>query len=166
MFLKTFQKIKKKKNCVGIALFSHGRLQCWGKNGSGEVGIGDTTPKYVSESRFIEFSDNLGATFVAAGSEHFCAIFGNARTRCWGVNDKQQLGERTFDTKGSDNLGYSVRKCEFVTFAPSINTMPVIALALGLYTDRTEKMICLFILICPPFSKFIYIYICVCRGED
>ena len=48
---------------------------------------------------------NLGtgrtATAIAAGREHTCAILDNSSVKCWGYNDKGQLGIDNSDNTGN-----------------------------------------------------------------
>jgi alpha-tubulin suppressor-like RCC1 family protein len=67
------------------ALTEGGGLVCWGANDAGQLGAagpGGTTPVTVFAS---------GATSVAAGGRHTCAIRGGSVT-CWGANGAGQLG--------------------------------------------------------------------------
>jgi alpha-tubulin suppressor-like RCC1 family protein len=72
---------------------------CWGDNGNGQLGTGDTTS--TSSPILVQ---NLGAgsgvTAIAAGAFHTCAIV-NGGVQCWGYNAFGQLGT-------NDNLGYQV----------------------------------------------------------
>ena len=64
-------------------------LSCWGKNDSGQLGIGSTglqtQPAKVSLT---------GVQAVAAGASHTCALIDGA-VSCWGANDKGQVGSGT-----------------------------------------------------------------------
>lgn len=66
-------------------------LYCWGANGSGQLGTGNTanrtTPGLVAAM-------DVGVTAAAAGSVHTCAIKNNA-LYCWGLNSSFQLGDGT-----------------------------------------------------------------------
>ena len=70
-------------------LTSGGAVQCWGRNGHGEIGDGTTedkpTPRTVIAS---------GATAIAAGSFYTCAVV-NGAVECWGNNGQGQLGDGT-----------------------------------------------------------------------
>ncbi len=68
-----------------------GRVFCWGQNNTGQVGTGSvggtvSTPTEVPTVR--------GATQVAAGTTHTCAILAGA-VQCWGNNLLGQLGDGT-----------------------------------------------------------------------
>jgi len=70
------------------ALLSDGTVQCWGGNGSGQLGNGTTMPSLTPVSVF-GISD---ATAVAAGQTHTCAVLSDGTVQCWGSNLYGQLG--------------------------------------------------------------------------
>ena len=70
------------------ALLKSGRVRCWGRNKSGELGNGTRTggpsPVYVK---------NLtGTVQLSGGSEFTCALLRNGLVKCWGANYASQLG--------------------------------------------------------------------------
>jgi len=50
---------------------------------------------------------NLGtgrtATAIAVGNNHSCALLDNASVKCWGLNDKGQLGIDNATNMGDDS---------------------------------------------------------------
>ncbi|MFN3202042.1 MAG: fibrinogen-like YCDxxxxGGGW domain-containing protein [Bradymonadia bacterium] len=92
------------------ALLDNGRLKCWGYNGSGQLGQGDTAHRGDGAN---EMGDNLavidlggavgaGLTVlaVAAGDDHTCALRDDNTVKCWGANISGQLGLESTDTLG------------------------------------------------------------------
>lgn len=75
------------------ALMSNGTVRCWGRNPSGQLGNGRTTARLAVPVSVT----NLGgqATAVTAGWEHTCGLLSNGTVRCWGLNDRGQLGNGT-----------------------------------------------------------------------
>jgi alpha-tubulin suppressor-like RCC1 family protein len=65
-------------------------VKCWGNNSSGQLGIGSTSRKLTATTvRSI-----TGATSIAAGSAHTCAVAGSTgAVKCWGGNKSGQLGD-------------------------------------------------------------------------
>jgi alpha-tubulin suppressor-like RCC1 family protein len=80
------------------ALFDGGAVKCWGSNGDGELGIGDTALRGDSPG---EMGDNLPAVDlgsgrramqISAGLTHTCALLDDGHVKCWGTNSDGQLG--------------------------------------------------------------------------
>ena len=78
---------------------NHGSLMCWGQNGNGELGVGDTinrtTPTAVTATILGDTGD--GSTpntvkSVAAGEQYTCALLNNNTVVCWGNNSSRQIG--------------------------------------------------------------------------
>lgn len=70
------------------ALLSSAEVACWGANDAGQVGDGatataQTTPKLVALGS--------GASAVATGGSHACAVVANGAVKCWGKNDQGQV---------------------------------------------------------------------------
>ncbi len=71
---------------------SDGTIRCWGRNDDGQLGNGTTT----SSLGRVAVSGVAGASAIAAGEEHTCALKGSDGTvRCWGLNAQGQLGNGT-----------------------------------------------------------------------
>ncbi|MFN3199699.1 MAG: MopE-related protein [Bradymonadia bacterium] len=80
------------------ALLDDGSVKCWGRNTSGQLGLGDTEDRGDNPN---EMGDRLGtvdlgtgrtAVRVDAGGKHTCAILDDGTVKCWGNNDYGQLG--------------------------------------------------------------------------
>ncbi len=69
-----------------------GTAECWGQNTHGELGqdpAAVATSAAPLEVRTLNLVDFVAIT---SGDNHTCAIDGNDRIRCWGVNAEGQLG--------------------------------------------------------------------------
>ena len=78
------------------ALLKDGRIKCWGRNDEGQLGSGNLVNRGAGKG---EMGDslvvvNLGesARAVSAGAAHTCALLANGSLKCWGKNNKGQLG--------------------------------------------------------------------------
>jgi len=84
------------------ALLDNAQVKCWGYNGDGISGLGDTNGKNLQiGDQAGEMGDKLpavdlglGRTAVqlAAGERHVCALLDNGPVKCWGANERGQLG--------------------------------------------------------------------------
>ncbi len=77
------------------ALIGDGTARCWGSNGQGQLGDGVFTSTYHSNTPVV-VSGLSGATAIATGGYHSCALIGDGTARCWGYNSHSQLGDGTF----------------------------------------------------------------------
>ncbi|MEM9454087.1 MAG: DUF4215 domain-containing protein [Myxococcota bacterium] len=79
------------------ALLNTGALYCWGGNADGRLGYGhghdigdDETPASVAP---LDFGGaGVVSIFGGALSQHTCALLDTGALRCWGVDDRGQLG--------------------------------------------------------------------------
>jgi alpha-tubulin suppressor-like RCC1 family protein len=77
-----------------------GQLKCWGWNSSGKLGLGDLMDRGDQPNEmganlpFINLGSGILVAMVgvSAGAGHICALFDNARVKCWGDNQLAQLG--------------------------------------------------------------------------
>jgi alpha-tubulin suppressor-like RCC1 family protein len=74
------------------ALSSDGQLRCWGANGSGQLGNGNTNFGLLTPPATGINLDGVSAYRIAAGNAHTCALRNNGTARCWGLNNSGQLG--------------------------------------------------------------------------
>ncbi len=80
-------------NCVH---FDSNRVQCWGGNARGQLGLGDTASRGSLPNQMgaqLPLIDlGMPATAIAAGAGHNCVILINNALKCWGANKEGQLG--------------------------------------------------------------------------
>jgi alpha-tubulin suppressor-like RCC1 family protein len=88
------------------ALLDDDEIKCWGANSQGQLGAGDTENR---GDQLEELGDalkpvDLGerAVQVAAGNDFTCAILKSGHVKCWGANDRGQLGIGDTDNRGTD----------------------------------------------------------------
>jgi len=99
-------------------LSNNNKLKCWGYNGNGQLGYGDTINRGDGPN---EMGDNLpyvdvgtGRTVkqISSGGSATCAILDNDKLKCWGSNYAGALGYGDTNNRGDgpnemgDNLQY------------------------------------------------------------
>lgn len=72
------------------ALLNDGSVQCWGANGLGELGVGNSL-SYQGPAGAV-FSPAIKATALATSHQSTCALLADGEAACWG-----------FDVSGDDN---------------------------------------------------------------
>jgi alpha-tubulin suppressor-like RCC1 family protein len=65
-----------------------GRVYCWGMNGNGQLGTGNTEGSATP----VPVAGNLRFSSVDVGSAHACGIATDGTAYCWGSNGSGQLG--------------------------------------------------------------------------
>lgn len=73
----------------GCALALGGTVQCWGDNTYGELGNGTSSTTGRGPGAVAGLS---GATSIAVGQYHACALLSGGTVECWGWNTEGQLG--------------------------------------------------------------------------
>lgn len=95
-------------NNHSCALFSDGNVKCWGYNNDGQLGLGDSTARGngsggdVDTIDPIDLGTSLTATAIAVGASHSCALLDDGSVKCWGSNNKGQLGQGDQAKRGDD----------------------------------------------------------------
>lgn len=77
------------------ALLRGGAVRCWGKNDSGQLGLGHTKNIGDDEAPSAGVAEVALATkaiALSAGGDETCVVLQGGSVRCWGVNQFGQLG--------------------------------------------------------------------------
>ncbi len=80
--------------CVRL---NSGHVKCFGSNSDGQLGVDSGSPLGGLTTLLTPgtVSGLSGATDIAAGAHHSCAVTGDHKVYCWGANDSGQLGDGT-----------------------------------------------------------------------
>ena len=74
------------------AVLATGIVQCWGSNGSGQLGVGSSPSASATP---VTVSGLTSVVSIVAGSGFSCARKSDGTVRCWGTNQFGQLGDDT-----------------------------------------------------------------------
>jgi cysteine-rich repeat protein len=81
-----------------------GELECWGYNGAGQLGLGNTQTigdNEVPGSIGIVSTGTMAVIQVVNGVSHTCALYANnAGIKCWGGNENAELGYGDIKKRG------------------------------------------------------------------
>ncbi|AKF06273.1 RCC1 domain-containing protein [Sandaracinus amylolyticus] len=76
--------------CALIGASAPHRVECWGSNSRGQLGVDPTNPAPVPNGVIVPL--DLPATAIGAGLEHTCALPTNQYVSCWGNGDDGRAG--------------------------------------------------------------------------
>jgi len=71
------------------ALLSNGTADCWGRNDSGQLGIGTGIDAHAP----VPVVGLTGVSRIQAGFDHTCAIVEAGAIKCWGEDSRGELGD-------------------------------------------------------------------------
>ena len=79
------------------ALFVGGKLKCFGLNGLGQLGLGDSINRFDIDQMgttlpFIDLGDDFSVSDFSVGANFTCALSTTGKVKCWGDNSFGQLG--------------------------------------------------------------------------
>ncbi len=95
------------------AVLNDGTVKCWGHNGLGQLGQGDTTnrgdsglPGHGMGDALlpVDLGQDRPAVSLAAGEFHTCAVLNDGTVKCWGHNGLGQLGQGDTTNRGDSGL--------------------------------------------------------------
>ncbi len=89
------------------AMLVDGSVKCWGLNGIGQLGLGDTRSRGDDPDEMgddlpvVDLGEGMMTTYLAAGTYHTCAWLNDSIVKCWGANASGQLGLGDTDARGN-----------------------------------------------------------------
>jgi len=108
-------------SAFGCAILNTGVLKCWGKNDTGQLGLGDINNRGDAAN---EMGDNLtsidlgtgrSARSLSSGWNHICALLDNGTVKCWGQGASGRLGSGDAVDRGdgANEMGDSLAVLNF-----------------------------------------------------
>jgi alpha-tubulin suppressor-like RCC1 family protein len=93
-------------NGFTCARLESGAVRCWGREGPGRLGYGNTNSIGDDETPASAGDVNLGGTAVqvVAGATHACAVLDTGAVRCWGSAARGALGYGNTNNIGDDEV--------------------------------------------------------------
>jgi len=91
---------------TACAILNDASVKCWGYNGEGGLGLGDTANRGTSPSHLgdnlpaVPLGTGRHAVQLAVGALHSCALLDDQTVKCWGGNDYGQLGQGDMGSRG------------------------------------------------------------------
>ena len=83
-----------------------GSVRCWGEASSGQLGYGNVTSIPIPLTVDVELGTLV--TALSSGVDHNCAVLDDSDVRCWGRNDRGQLGYGNTSNIGDDEVPGSI----------------------------------------------------------
>lgn len=86
---------------VSCAVMTNGGAKCWGENGHGTIGMGETSFAVTKPKDVIGLSKDVVSMSISVDSDggQACALLSNGKVKCWGRGDSGQMG-----TGGTDDV--------------------------------------------------------------
>lgn len=120
------------------ALTTAGGVQCWGNDAFGQLGDGSRIPPYRFTAADVSGLTS-GIVAIGAGALHTCALTATGAVKCWGANEKGQLGDGTMTVRLTPidvtTLGTSVSELAVGEYHTCVVTTPGAAECWGNNSD-------------------------------
>ena len=143
----TTQPFKAKAITAGNAHFcvilETDEVKCWGYHYQGQLGqitstfrLGGAAGDMGDNLKFTNLGTGRTAKQIVAGSTHTCAILDTNEVKCWGRNDKGQLGQGDTTNRGRD-IGSMGDDLPAVDLGADVDSNKFTALAVATGHDHT-----------------------------
>jgi len=98
------------------ALYEHS-VKCWGYNGNGQLGVGNTGNLYSPPEDPVDLGDGFVPIKLYCGYRHCCTVSNLGASKCWGRNSNGQLGIGSTSSRGdgSNEMGNNLQAIDWGT---------------------------------------------------
>jgi alpha-tubulin suppressor-like RCC1 family protein len=87
-------------NMHTCALLSNGRVECWGSSMDGQLGHEDLLDR--DRPLAVDLGSGAHVVQLGVGGRHNCALLADGTARCWGPNNRGQLGIGAYRGRGDE----------------------------------------------------------------
>ena len=90
------------------AILDDNSVKCWGYNGSGQLGLGDTTARGDNTNEMgdklskVDLGTGRTAKAISAACSHTCVVLDDESVKCWGYNGGGELGLGNTTVRGDN----------------------------------------------------------------
>lgn len=110
------------------ALLDNATVKCFGRSNNGQLGkenvstLGDGAGEMGDSLTAINLGTGRTATVISSGYNHTCAILDNSTIKCWGRNNRGQLGQGNTTTRGdgTGEMGDSLATTPLSSFTATV----------------------------------------------
>ena len=92
----------------GCAVLEGGEAKCWGGNGFGQLGDGNTERQQRSAYAPVSVTGLTNVRSIAAGGTVTCALLADGHVDCWGADYSGQLGDGALSARGEQDTPIAV----------------------------------------------------------
>jgi alpha-tubulin suppressor-like RCC1 family protein len=129
------------------ALLSNNQVKCWGNNSAGQLGQGDNAVRGGSPGQMgdnlapVDLGTGRTAKAIAAGGSFACAILDTNQVKCWGANNRGQLGIGDTANRGDqpEELGDALPTVYLGAGRTALSIAVGTTFACALLDDKTVK---------------------------
>jgi len=95
-------------------ILDSGQVKCWGNNGNGQGGVGDTSNRGDAPGEMgaqlpaVDLGPGRTARSISGGAQHICALLDNGGVKCWGLNTSGELGLGDKQPRGVNSVQMGV----------------------------------------------------------
>ena len=123
----------------GCAILDNNNVKCWGAGYLGQQGRDSTedygdAPNELNDGFVVPLGQGRTAKALDAGGHHTCAWLDNDSVKCWGANDRGQLGLGDIQNRGDGLDVYGMSE-----MGDALDPVVLPGIKIGLSAGRSEE---------------------------